>query len=173
VDQTLKTVVPQTFSLAGNLLMRIPVRSWAFQRGVSVTVAGGLVAVLLGQFTAPILGNTACGLIVPHEHILIGQADEHDLQEHLAAEAKCAAGKPDAPAEQSSELKGNKGHILQVIRFDGRNAAYLAIPYYVTADLPVTEIIQYFRSLYSLLEQTYLLGESVSIPPPKLPPKSA
>jgi hypothetical protein len=128
---------------------------------------------MLDQFSAPILGNTSCGLIIPHEHILIGQADTHDLEHHLAAEAKCAAGRPDAFDEQSTELKGSKGHILQVIYFDGWETTYLGIPYPVVGALPAAVVVRHLQPLHSWLEESLLPGQSTTLRPPKPPPRSA
>ena len=149
------------------------VRSQVFRRGIIATVTCGLLVTLLDQFGASILGNTSCGLIIPHEHILIGQADAHDLEQHLSAEAKCAAGKPDAPDEQAAELQGSKGHILQVIHFDGWKTTYLGIPYPVIGALPAAVVVRPFQPLHSRFEERLLPGQSASLRPPKPPPRSA
>jgi hypothetical protein len=139
-----------------------------------VIVACGILATLLWQFSAPVLGNRPCGLIIPHEHILLGQADANDLERHLATEARCTAGKRDAPDEHASEPQGSKkDHILQVIRFNGSKTNYLTILHHVIADLPTVVVVQPSQPLYSQLEQICLLGQSVSRPPPKPPPEAA
>jgi hypothetical protein len=139
---------------------------------IIVTITCGILVTLVGQFGAPVLGNTACGLGIPHEHILIGRADIHDLEKHLAAEARCAAGKPDGPDEQSTELQDGKGHILQIIHFDGWKVTYLGIPCPVMATLPTGVVAQNFQPLFSWLEESFLPGQSVTIRSPKPPPRS-
>jgi hypothetical protein len=149
------------------------VRSRVFRRGIIATATCGIFVTLVEQFGAPILGNTSCGLLIPHEHILIGQADTHDLEHHLAVEAKCAAGKPDTPDEQFTELQGSKGHILQLIHFDGWKTAYLGILSPVMATLPAVVVVRHLQPLHSWLEEPFLPGQSASIRPPKPPPRSA
>lgn len=41
---------------------------------------------------APALMVTSCGILIPHDHLLLGGASQSDLQAHLAAEAACAGG---------------------------------------------------------------------------------
>lgn len=147
------------------------VSRWVDLRPIIVTCA--LLASLIWQFSVPVLANTPCGLITPHEHILIGQADDSDLEEHLAAEAKCALGKPDAPDKQAAELRGSKGRILNVIQSDSSQTSHPTMLHDVIAALPTLTAIQPFRSLYSRWERLHLLGQSVVIPPPKPPPKAA
>jgi hypothetical protein len=144
-----------------------------FQRWVIATVTCGLVVIVLGQPIALVRANTACGLIIPHEHILIGQADAHDLEQHLADEAQCATGKSTSSDEQPFDLHGHKGRILNVIRIDQSGMGPFINWHPVVADLPTMTVVEAFRLLHFWLEQLRLIGSSVSIPPPKPPPKSA
>jgi hypothetical protein len=40
----------------------------------------------------PLMAFGRCGLLAPHEHVLLGGADESDLRQHLIAEAACRLG---------------------------------------------------------------------------------
>ena len=139
----------------------------------SSTIATCLVLVaLLGQFSFPFVANTLCGLIIPHQHILVGRANELDLERHLTAEARCAARRPDMPDAQAAELHGSKGQILNVVNLDGSQITYLAILSNTIADLPTGIVVAPFRPLYSLLEIVHLPGPAVAILPPTPPPKT-
>lgn len=67
---------------------------------------------------APLFFATRCGLFLPHDHLLLGGANESDLESHLAAEAACATGAaPDAPpAPGHSHIGG--GMIVSVAHFE-------------------------------------------------------
>lgn len=84
----------------------------------SALVACVIITSTLWQFAVPFLANTPCGLIVPHEHILLGGAVDTDLAGHMDAEAACVVGNPASPQQQASELAGHKGHIVNVIHLD-------------------------------------------------------
>jgi hypothetical protein len=131
------------------------------------------LAVVLWQFLAPLLANTPCGLIIPHEHVLIGQANEDDLDNHLAAEAACAAGKPSSPEKQSADLHGRKGVVLNVVRLDRNTITRVFDLDGLAAWLPTPVMVPALNGLRARLDSLHLLGQSVAIPPPKLPPVSA
>jgi hypothetical protein len=135
-------------------------------------LACGSLLTLLAQFGVPVLANTSCGLIISHDHVLIGLADGDGLERHLLAEANCAIGTSDAPDEQASALQGGKGQILSVIYFDGNTTSQFTSLNLVIADLPTLVTVDHFRTLYFLLESIYLFGQSVSIPLPTPPPKA-
>ena len=133
--------------------------------------AFAILAALAMQLVVPFVANTSCGLIIPHEHILVGGADEHDLAAHEAAEAACAAGRPAAPEQQASDLHGSKGRIVNVIHLDQNATSHLVNVDILLASLPILTAFQQPQSLPVRLDPLRSPGQSVAIPPPKPPPE--
>ena len=137
-------------------------------------MACAIVASILWQFAVPFLANTPCGLIIPHEHILLGGAVDTDLEGHQDAEAACASGKPASPQQPASELADQKGHIVNVIHLDQNTTTTHAVSLLGFAALLLVPLtLQYCRQLCGRLDPPHLLGLSVAIPPPKPPPLAA
>jgi hypothetical protein len=143
-----------------------------FRRAALKSVAACvLLATLLWQFTAPILANTGCGLLLPHDHILTGEANREDLERHLEAEEDCALGKPDVPDEQAVKLQGRKGRIVNVVPVGISEIIHSLSLDQVTAHLPGEIASPDFRQLYIRLIPIHLFDHSAIIIPPIPPPK--
>jgi len=148
-------------------------RTWRAVNPQSLIVACAVLASLTIQLAVPFFADTPCGLIIPHEHILIGGADEHDLAAHEAAEAACAAGRPAPPDQQASDLHGSKGRIINVIHLDQNATTHLLNIDILLASLPISITFQQPQGLSFSLDPLYSLSQSVAIPPPKPPPEAA
>lgn len=130
-------------------------------------------AALAAQLLAPYLAYMPCGLIIPHEHILLGRADLSDLERHEAAEAACAAGKPARHDPHVRVPDGSRGRILNIIHFDGRATSPVVSLDILIGAMPTPLIIQDIQQIYADLDPQHLPGQSVSIAPPSPPPKAA
>ena len=153
---------------------RIPVfRAWRAVNPQSLVVACAVLASLTIQLVVPFFADTPCGLIIPHEHVLIGGADEHDLAAHEAAEAACAAGRSASPDQQAADLHGSKGRIINVIHLDQNATTHLLNIDILLASLPTPITFQQPQGLSFRLDPLYSLSQSVAIPPPKPHPEAA
>jgi len=151
---------------------RIPVfRAWRAVNPQSLVVACTVLASLAIQLAVPFFADTPCGLIIPHEHVLIGGADEHDLAAHEAAEAACAAGTPASPDQQAADLHGSKGRIINVIHLDQAATAHPLNVEILLASLPIPILVRLPQQLSARLDLLRSPGQSVAIPPPKPPPE--
>ena len=132
-----------------------------------------LLLVLLGQFIAPFLAVKPCGLIVPHEHVFLGQVNVIELRRHLAAEAHCVHGQPDAPEPQAARLRASRGVILNVAAAGQGQAGPLSMLHCATADVPPEIGIAQVRPFASRLEPIQIAPRSVIFSPPNPPPEAA
>jgi len=139
----------------------------------SALVACAITAAILWQFAVPFLANTPCGLIIPHEHILLGGAVDTDLAGHMDAEAACAASNPASPQQQAADLHGHHGHVVNVIHLDQNISTHVFNLLSLAALLLIPLTFLLSRQLYGQLDPLHLLGLSVDIPPPKPPPLAA
>lgn len=139
----------------------------------STLVACAVMAAVVWQFIVPFLANTPCGLIIPHEHILIGGAGDMDLAGHMSAEAACAAGKPASPQQQAPRWQGHQGRVVNVIRLDQNTTSHIVNIFSLAAFLLIPVTLQLPRRLHARLDPLHLLDQSVAIPPPKPPPQAA
>lgn len=72
---------------------------------------------LLGIFwlsIAPLFSTSSCGLLLPHDHLLLGGASEADLYAHLLAEAACASGHAQAGALAMLQPHAGAGRIISI-----------------------------------------------------------
>lgn len=139
----------------------------------SALLACAVMMVVVWQFVVPFLANTPCGLIIPHEHILLGGAGDTDLAGHVDAEAACAVGKPASPQQQASDLHGHHGHVVNVIHLDQNTTTHVVSLFSLAAILLIPLALHLCRQLHDRLDPLHLLGLSVAIPPPKPPPLAA
>ena len=146
-------------------------RAWRVADPRSLILACSILVALSLQFVVPFWADTPCGLIIPHEHILVGGADEHDLAAHEAAEAACAAGRPASPDQQASDLPGSKGRIVNVIHLDQAATAHPLNVEILLASLPIPILVRLPQQLSARLDLLRSPGQSVAIPPPKPPPE--
>ena len=143
-----------------------------FRRNVLSATACGLLLILVGQFIVPLLAVKPCGVIVPHEHVLLGHVSAIDLRRHLAAEAHCARGKPDAPEPQAARLRASRGVILNVVAPDQGQAGPRSMLHCATADLPPGMRIVQVWPPASRLEPIQIAPRSVIFSPPNPPPEA-
>ena len=136
-------------------------------------IACAVIISILWQLAAPFLANTPCGLIIPHEHILLGGAVDTDLAGHMDAEAACAVGKPESPQQQPSDLHGHHGHVVNVIHLDQNTSTYSFNLLSLAALFLIPPAPHLGQHSHTRLDPIHLLGLSVAIPPPKPPPLAA
>ena len=153
---------------AGHSILKV----WRAVDPRSLILACSILAALSIQFVVPLWAATPCGLIIPHEHILVGGADQHDLAAHEAAEAACASGHPAAPDQQASDLHGSKGRIINVVHLDQAATTHPINVETLLASLPTPTAFQLPQQLSVRLDLLRSPGQSVAIPPPKPPPES-
>jgi len=144
---------------------------WADLKPILVTCS--ILAAVTWQLVVPVLANTSCGLIVPHEHVLVGYADNHDLARHEAAETACVAGKPAVPHRQAAELHNGKGHILSVVQITGATTTHVISLDSLIAFLSISADTRRFQQFHTRLDPDRLPGQSVVIPPVNPPPEAA
>ena len=65
----------------------------------------------------PLTAFTQCGLLLAHDHILLGGANEGDLLGHLQGEAACVSGKA-AISDGSAPRTSTREKVVSVIRTD-------------------------------------------------------
>jgi hypothetical protein len=102
---------------AGMKLVHIDYHANQLRRMPASSILVGLLC-LSGVFwlsIAPIFFATRCGLLLPHDHLLLKGASENDLETHLSAEAACAAG--GAPLDVAHSHPGAES-IISVSHFE-------------------------------------------------------
>jgi hypothetical protein len=132
-----------------------------------VLVACLMLATIVLLLVVPFVAATTCGLVIPHEHVLIGRASAQDLPDHEAAETACAAGKPATPAQAGS------GRILNVIRIDGDTASPILNMASVLLWLPVLTGVRDPRWLPIRIQPQSVSGSLMAITPSEPPPESS
>jgi hypothetical protein len=105
---------------AGMKLVHIDYNANQRQRMPAMSILIWLVC-LSGIFwlsIAPIFFATRCGLLLPHDHVLLGGASESDLRAHLSAEAACASGDglDVSPLDEHTHVGG--AAIISMSRFE-------------------------------------------------------
>ena len=138
----------------------------------SLILACWILVALSIQLLVPLWADTPCGLIIPHEHILVGGADQHDLAAHEAAEAACASGRPAAPDQQVFDLHGSKGRIINIVHLDQATTTHPISVEILLASLPTPNAFQLPQQLSARLDPLRSPGQSIAIPPPTPPPES-
>ena len=142
----------------------------------TIAVTAWLLATLAflsapGMANLTLMAFADCGPLAPHDHVLLGGADQNDLRQHLAAEAACKLDAP-GPVAGGIPRAASRKEVLPVTRagsgmiMSGVGQPRLAETAIAAPRCPGPIVSwQMSRSL--------TLGCSTSVPPLTPPPRAA